>query len=349
MDPRTDIGVLSREQIAEFVAQRGQATYRTRQLVRWLYGRGATSFDDMSDLPSEFREALEEEFHIGRAQVAQRQVSADGTRKYLVQLEDGVSVETVGLPDDERLTVCFSVQAGCAMGCTFCATGRSGLVRDLNAGEIVRQVRLVADDFGERVTNAVAMGQGEPFANYDQVLAALRFMNADDGLGIGARHLTVSTCGLLAGIRRFSEEPEQFTLAVSLHSAVTDTRSALMPGVRAVSLTALRKALIEYSSATGRRPTLEYALIEGVNDTAAELEALVAFARGLLVHVNLIPVNQVEGSAARRSGAVRAKAFRDTLAAVGVEASIRAERGADIDAACGQLRQRAEARGLPSA
>jgi 23S rRNA (adenine2503-C2)-methyltransferase len=337
-----DIGTLGREGITALVSECGQATYRTRQLVRWIYGRGVARFDEMSDLPSEFREQLEKSYFIGSVEIAERQESQDGTRKYLLRLSDGVTVETVGLPDDDRLTVCFSVQAGCAMGCIFCATGRAGLVRDLTPGEIVRQVRLVADDFGRRVTNAVAMGQGEPFANYDNVLAALRFMNADDGLGIGARHLTVSTCGLLAGIRRFTGEPEQFTLAVSLHSAVAVTRSQLMPGVASVRLTTLRDALVEYSSVTGRRPTLEYALIADVNDSAAELEALVAFTRGMLVHVNLIPVNPVDGTGMKRSDTGRARAFRDTLAAVGVEASIRVERGADIDAACGQLRQRAE-------
>jgi 23S rRNA (adenine2503-C2)-methyltransferase len=347
MEALTDIGTLAREDIAAFVAESGQATYRTRQLVRWLYGHGAEGFEGLSDLPAEFREALAARYFVGHADVAERQESADGTRKYLVRFADGACVETVGLPEDDRLTVCFSVQAGCAMGCTFCATGRAGFVRDLSPGEMVRQVRLVADDFGQRVTNAVAMGQGEPFANYDAVLAGLRFMNADDGLGIGARHLTVSTCGLLAGIRRFAAEPEQFTLAVSLHSAVGATRARLMPGVRGVSVTALRRAIVDYANETGRRPTLEYALIDGVNDTAAELEALVAFARGLLVHVNLIPVNQVAGAGYGRAGSARARAFRDTLIAVGIEASIRAERGADIDAACGQLRQRSGERGLP--
>jgi 23S rRNA (adenine2503-C2)-methyltransferase len=340
MDSLTDIGTLTREDIAAFVAGSGQATYRTRQLVRWLYGRGATSFEDMSDLPSEFRQALAVGHFVGRAEIAERQESADGTRKYLVRLADGVCVETVGLPEDDRLTVCFSTQAGCAMGCSFCDTGRSGFVRDLNPGEMVRQIRLVAEDFGRRVTNAVAMGQGEPFANYDAVLAGLRFMNADDGMGIGARHITVSTCGVLAGIRRFAQEPEQFTLAVSLHSAVAATRARLMPGVKGVGLTALRRAIIDYAESTGRRPTLEYALIEGVNDTAAELEALVAFARGLLIHINLIPVNAVAGAGLGRSPASRARAFAETLTAVGIETSVRTERGADIDAACGQLKQR---------
>jgi 23S rRNA (adenine2503-C2)-methyltransferase len=307
MEGLTDIGALSREQMATIVAATGQATYRTRQLVRWLYGRGGEHFDQMSDLPAEFREALASRFFIGSAETAEKQESSDGTRKYLVRLADGATIEAVGLPDEDRLTVCFSVQAGCAMGCTFCATGRDGFVRDLNAGEMVRQIRLVQDDFGRRVTNVVAMGQGEPFANYDAVLAALRFMNADDGLGIGARHITVSTCGLLPGIARFAAEPEQFTLAISLHSAVSATRSRLMPGVQGVSLTALRRAIIGYADSTGRRPSLEYALIEGVNDTAAELEALVAFARGLLVHVNLIPVNPIGAKGVHRSEAGRAR------------------------------------------
>ena len=228
------------------------------------------------------------------------------------------------------------------MRCAFCATGLGGLTRDLGPGEMVDQVSLVAEDFGRRVTNVVAMGQGEPFANYVAVLGALRFMNAPHALGIGARHITVSTCGLVSGIRRFAEEPEQFTLAISLHSAVQATRDRLMPGVRGIPLSSLRDALIDYAAQTGRRPSLEYALISGVNDTDAELSALVAFARGMLVHVNLIPVNPVAESGFERSTAERIREFERALGSVGIEVSIRAERGTDIDAACGQLRQRAQ-------
>jgi len=205
---------------------------------------------------------------------------------------------------------------------------------------MVDQVRLVAEDFGHRVTNAVAMGQGEPFANYGATLGALRFLNAAEDLGIGARHITVSTCGLIAGIDRFAHEPEQFTLAISLHSAVQATRDRLMPGMRTVSLRRLRTSLVEYANASGRRPSLEYALIDGVNDTDAELAALIAFCRGLLVHVNLIPVNPVTESGFDRSQADRVQAFTRGLEAAGIEVSLRAERGTDIDAACGQLRQR---------
>jgi 23S rRNA (adenine2503-C2)-methyltransferase len=186
------------------------------------------------------------------------------------------------------------------------------------------------------------MGQGEPFANYDASLAALGIMNDPAGLAIGARHLTVSTCGLIPGIRRFADEPEQFTLAVSLHSAVRETRDRLMPGVKGMALTELRAALADYAQKSGRRPSLEYALIDGVNDTEAELDALIAFCRGLLVHVNLIPVNPVSAAVFERPNSLRTGAVRKILESAGIEVSVRAERGTDIDAACGQLRQRTE-------
>ncbi|MRR11364.1 23S rRNA (adenine(2503)-C(2))-methyltransferase RlmN, partial [bacterium] len=236
--------------------------------MRWIYQRNAGSYEEMTDLPRALRERLALDAPLTAPQALVRQVSAiDGTRKYLWRLDDGVTVESVGLPEGDRLTVCFSTQAGCAMGCAFCATGLGGLTRDLTPGEMTDQVRLVGDDFGVRVTNAVAMGQGEPFANYDATLDALRIMNSPDGLAIGARHLTVSTCGLIPGIRRFATEPEQFTLAVSLHSARQATRDRLMPGVRGMPLDSLRTAVVEYAAITGRRPTFEYALMDGVNDT----------------------------------------------------------------------------------
>lgn len=335
------IKALDAEGIGALVAEMDLPAYRARQLVRWTYGRGATSFAEMSDLPASVREDLARRLTLPSPALVERQVSSDGTRKYLIQLADGVAVECVGLPADGRLTVCFSTQAGCAMNCSFCATGAAGLTRDLGPGEMVDQVRVIGDDFGQRVTNAVAMGQGEPFANYDAALGALRLMNSQDGLGIGARHLTVSTCGILSGIRRFAREPEQFTLAVSLHSAVQATRDALMPGVRGTTLPLLRTALADYGDTSGRRPTVEYAVIAGVNDTDAELDALVAFCRGMLVHVNLIPMNPVESSGYRRGEPARVTEFARRLEASGTDVSIRTERGTDIDAACGQLRQRA--------
>lgn len=342
MDDDAGIKSLDRAGLEALAADLGQPRFRARQLEHWLYGRGARSFAEMTDLPTGLRETLAGRFAFPVPRIAARQESADGTRKYLVELAGGTTVETVGLPAGDRLTVCFSTQAGCAMGCSFCATGMSGLARNLAPGEMVDQVLVVADDFGRRVTNAVAMGQGEPFANYEATLGALRFLNASEDLGIGARHITVSTCGLVTGIRRFAEEPEQFTLAVSLHSAVQSTRDRIMPGVRGIPLPALREALVHYAEKTGRRPSLEYALIDGVNDTDAELRALIGFARGMLVHVNLIPVNPVAESGFGRTPDDRVRAFERALGDAGVEVSVRAERGTDIDAACGQLRQRAQ-------
>jgi len=334
------VKALDREGLELLLAELGEPRFRARQLEHWLYGRHARAFAEMSDLPAGLRETLADRLVLPTARIVQRQHSADGTRKYLLELADGATIEAVGLPTADRLTVCFSTQAGCAMGCAFCATGLGGLTRSLGPGEMVDQLLLVAEDFGARVTNAVAMGQGEPFADYDATMGALRFMNADEGPGIGARHLTISTCGLIPGIRRLAEEPEQFTLAVSLHSAVQETRDRLMPGVRGMPISRLREALIGYAATTGRRPSLEYALIAGVNDTAEELAALVRFARGMLVHVNLIPVNPVPETGLARSAPSRVSAFARELERVGIAATIRVERGADIDAACGQLRQR---------
>ncbi len=318
----------------------GEPGFRAQQLLRWLYHDGVSSYDEMTNLPAGLRKALAARLPLTMPVLEAKQESVDGTRKYLWRLTDGVMVESVGLPGAKgRLTVCFSTQAGCPMGCTFCATGIGGFKRGLAVGEMVDQVRLVAEDFGSRVTNAVAMGQGEPFVDYEETMAAMRLLNSPDGLGIGARHLTLSTCGLVSGIRRLAKEPEQFTLAVSLHSAVQSTRDRLMPGVRNIPLTELRAALQEYVADTGRRPSLEYALIAGVNDTDAELDALIGFCRGLLCHVNLIPINPVADSGLMRSSEERARQFLSALHRSGTEATLRAERGADIEAACGQLTQ----------
>jgi 23S rRNA (adenine2503-C2)-methyltransferase len=339
-DSRIDIASLDLATLPDALVELGQPAYRGRQLVAWLYGRLASGFDEMTDLPAALRTGLAQRYSLVHPELVETQHSSDGTRKYLWRLSDGVPVESVGIPAGDRLTVCYSTQAGCAMGCTFCATGRGGFIRDLLQGEMVWQVALVARDFGMRASNAVAMGQGEPLQNYDATLGALRLMNAKDGLGIGARHLTISTCGVIPGIDRLALEFEQFTLAVSLHSAVQATRNRLMPGVKRWPLTLLQSTLIDYTQRTGRRPTLEFALIAGENDTPAEVSALVAFARGWMCHVNLIPVNPVSGSGAGRPAESRVKEVAAALGAAGVETSVRVERGTDIDAACGQLTQR---------
>ncbi|MCX8007846.1 MAG: 23S rRNA (adenine(2503)-C(2))-methyltransferase RlmN [Coriobacteriia bacterium] len=335
-----DISQFDRAGLERVLAEAGEPRYRARQLLRWLWTRHAQSFNEMTDLPARLRSDLQGRFVIAWPELVAREISSDGTRKYLWRFSDGVTAESVGIPSGHRLTVCFSTQAGCAMGCAFCATGASGLTRSLHAGEMAAQVAEAARDMGMRASNAVAMGQGEPFANYEATLAALRILNDPDALGIGARHITVSTCGIVPAIDRFASEPEQFTLAISLHSAVQETRDRLMPGVRRYPLPRLREAVARYASSTGRRPTLEVALISGVNDTFEEIDALVEFCTGLAVHVNLIPMNPVEGSALSRSADARVRAVLRALASAGVETSVRAERGADISAACGQLRQR---------
>jgi 23S rRNA (adenine2503-C2)-methyltransferase len=344
-DDRYDITSLDLTGLVGALADLGQPEYRGRQVAAWLYGRLAPDFDAMTDLPAALRAALAERFVLAHPEMVESQRSADGTRKCLWRLGDGVLIESVGIPVGDRLTVCFSTQAGCAMGCTLCATGKGGFVRDLLPGEMALQVALVARDFGMRASNAVAMGQGEPLQNYDATLGGLRLMNSKSGLGIGARHLTVSTCGVIPGIDRLAREPEQFTLAVSLHSAVQSTRNRIMPGVKRWPLALLQPTLIDYTQRTGRRPTLEFALIAGENDTPSEVTALVKFARGWMCHVNLIPVNAVSGSAATRPTDSRVAEVAAILSGAGIEASVRTERGVDIDAACGQLTQRRRQKG----
>ncbi len=330
----------TRRDLEAIVKELGQPAFRAKQLESWIWDKQVTSFDDMTNLSKQLRSELTNTYALRTGTQEARLTSIDGSRKYLLRFDDGASVECVGMPSGNRLAACVSTQAGCAMGCAFCATGASGLTRSLTAAEIVEQVFHITSDFGSRVTSVVMMGQGEPFVNYDETLSALRRLNDPYGMGIGARHLTVSTCGVIPMIARFSREPEQFTLAVSLHSAVQRTRDALMPGVKRWSLLRLYDVMGEYADRTGRRPTYEYALIKGINDTEEELSYLCDFCRDTLCHVNLIQLNAVPGSHLEPSNPQRAIDFSRRLQSVGVETTIRNSRGADIEAACGQLRQR---------
>lgn len=341
MAPNTiDLRTISHEELVALIKELGAPAFRAKQIEDWVWTHHITNFDQMTNVPKALRNELSQRCSLGGVQQIAKQQSSDGSRKFLVQFEDGISAECVGMPHDNKLSVCISTQAGCRMGCVFCATGKGGFTRSLTATEMFDQVNHVATDFERRVSSVVMMGQGEPFCNYDEVLKALRLLNSPHGLGIGARHLTVSTCGIIPMIHKFSKEPEQFTLAVSLHSAVQSTRNALMPGVKKYSLVHLHEAMAKYVEATGRRPTYEYALIGGVNDTPAELAALCDFTQGTLAHVNLIQLNDMEGSRLKPSTKERAQQFVNQLAAVGVEATIRNSRGNDIDAACGQLSQK---------
>lgn len=339
-DRARDIRLLDLEELQNLVKELGQPAFRAKQLNEWIHEKNVCSFDEMTNLPVAMREKLSERFSFNVPVELVKQVSKDGSRKYLLQFADGVSVETVGMPNRNKLAVCISSQAGCAMGCAFCATGLAGLSRSLTAQEMVDQVFHVSRDFGERVTSVVFMGQGEPFANFDATIDALRALNDPDGLAIGARHLTVSTCGVIPGIRRFAELPEQFTLAISLHSAVQGTRNQLMPGVKKYTLPRLHEAIQLYVEKTGRRPTYEFAMIDGINDTNPEMQALIDFCAGTLCHVNLIQLNNIPDSPFRPSPIEKVETLQRRLTMHGVETTIRNSRGSDIDAACGQLKQR---------
>lgn len=335
-----DLRSLTHDDLAHTIEELGWPKFRTKQVEDWIWKHNVSTFDEMTNVPAALRSQLAERYSLGGFSEVVKQVSSDGARKYLLEYADGTRAECVGMPSRNKLAVCVSTQAGCRIGCVFCATGQGGFNRSLTATEIYDQVIHVGNDFQTRPSSVVLMGQGEPFANYDETLKAMRMLNAPDGAGIGARHITVSTCGIVPMIRRFSKEPEQFTLAVSLHSAVQSTRNTIMPGVKKYTLGRLYEVMGEYVERTGRRPTYEYALIGGVNDTNNELDALCDFTRGTLAHVNLIQLNDQEGSTLKPSTQEKAELFVRRLAMVGVEATIRNSRGNDIDAACGQLSQK---------
>lgn len=320
----------------------GVQPFRAGQVHRWLYEHGATSTDAMTDLPKALRARLAEETTVGTLQVAYEQVSRDGTIKRLYRCRDGRHIEAVLMAyRSGRRTACISTQAGCAMGCQFCATGQMGFERHLTRGEIVEQVVRYANllrDRGERLSNVVLMGMGEPFHNYDAAVAAIRGIMAD--VGIGARHITVSTVGLVPMIRRFAEEGLQVTLAVSLHAVDDAVRSGIMPINRRWPVQELIAACRDYVEATGRRVTFEWALIAGRNDDAATAHALGRLLSGLSCHVNLIPLNPTRGYDGQPTGEPDAARFVEVLAGHGVPATVRVRRGLDIDAGCGQLRDR---------
>lgn len=344
----------SLEELTAFVQSIGEPAYRGGQLAHWLYQKGASGFEEMTDLPTTLRTRLATIARISSL-VPGTVIRADGgdTLKYLFQLEDGASIETVFMRyEDGRRSVCVSTQVGCGMGCTFCATGLAGLTRNLTSGEIVDQVIQVAKHVGERISNVVFMGMGEPLANYDRTLQALQLLNAPYGLGIGMRHLTLSTVGLAPQIRHLAKEKLQLTLAVSLHAPTDELRNMLVPINRRWPISELLDACRTYIAETGRRISFEYVLLEGVNDSPAMGATLgdlltqqlgVASDAGALpspaavCHVNLIPWNPIFGVQYRRPDPARVAAFLAELMHRGVPATVRLERGIDIDAACGQL------------
>ena len=325
-------------ELQELLLTEGEKKFRATQIFDWLYKQHASSYDEMRNISQRTKSILAKQYPFTYPSLVHKQVSADGTRKYLLRLFDDVLVETVGIPSaNNKLTVCCSSQAGCAMACAFCATGKQGLIRNLYLGEIVDQINVVADDFRQRVSNIVVMGQGEPFANYQAVIEALYILNNSRYNDIGARHITISTCGIVPNIKKLAHEGMQYTLAVSLHSAIQRTRNEIMPRVTQFPLTDLKEALEYYTRTTNRRVSLEYALIKDVNDSAEHLRALCSFCNNLLCHVNIIMLNKIENSPfAPVSESVR-RLWLQELENHNIPATARRSRGADIDGACGQL------------
>jgi 23S rRNA (adenine2503-C2)-methyltransferase len=339
---------LNTDELRALVQQEGEPMYRGNQLAEWIYKRGVRTFDEMVNLPDTLCAQLKKKHEVGRSQLVTAQHGRDGTVKLLLAMRDGARVETVGLPYAKRFSCCLSTQVGCPIACVFCATGLSGYARNLSAGEIVDQVLAVQEEVQNhplqndsrncRIDHVTFMGMGEPLLNYAGTVKAIRLLNEE--LGIAMRHLTVSTAGFVAGIRRLMQEKLQITLAVSLHAPNDDLRRQLMPKMIKWSIAEVIDACREYIQQTGRRVTFEYCLLGGVNDGIAEARELARLLLGLNCHVNLIPYNPVQGLSFHGPSLERIRSFREVLDGTSIQVTQRVQRGSDIDAACGQLRQR---------
>jgi 23S rRNA (adenine2503-C2)-methyltransferase len=328
------------------MADRGEKPYRATQLYQWIYVKKVYDFGKMTDISKSFRAVLEKEYCLDLPKVYKEQDSADGTVKVLLEMGDGSKVETVLMRYDYGNVICVSSEVGCSMGCAFCASGllkkERGLTSAEMMGELIVMNGLLAKE-SENVTHIVVMGTGEPFDNYEAVMSFVRSANEQKGLAIGARHITVSTCGLPAGIRRYANEGLQINLAISLHAPNDEIRSRLMPVAKAYPLSELMDAVRYYEKTAGRRVTFEYIMLKGVNDSKECADELASLIKGTLAYVNLIPYNPVKEKPFERSPERATRAFQSELKRLGVNCTVRKEFGSDIDAACGQLRVRYQA------
>ena len=340
-DLQESIYSLQPHQLEEWLKENGEKPFRALQIFDWLYNKRVKTFEDMSNLSKGLREKLAKSFALTTLSTIVKQESKDGTIKFLFQLQDGYSIETVLMRHEYGNSVCVTTQVGCRIGCTFCASTLGGLKRHLLAGEIVEQVVKVQqtlDEVGERVSHIVIMGIGEPFDNYDAMMNFLKVINHDKGLNIGARHITVSTSGIVPKIYEFADEQLQINFAVSLHAPNQEARQKLMPIARAYKLDELMEAVRYYTKKTGRRVSFEYGLMSGENDSVEIAEELSKLIKGIKCHVNLIPVNYVPERDYVRTSRSQIFAFEKTLKKNGINVTIRREQGSDIAAACGQLR-----------
>lgn len=339
---KLDIKSRTLAELAGELAELGLPRYRAGQVFRWL-SRGVTSFEEMSDLPKALREQLAERYVILGAEIERRQVSQiDGTIKYLFRLFDGEHVESVVMRYHYGISICISTQVGCKMNCSFCATGKSGFSRNLLASEILSQVQSASIDIGERISHVVLMGMGEPLDNYENVLHFLELVTCPEGMNLSMRAVSLSTCGIVDKIYDLADKKLQLTLSVSLHAPNDKIRSQTMPVNKRWSIQELMKACRYYARTTGRRISFEYAMIAGLNDSDACARELCGRLRGILAHVNLIPVNDVTGTGYKKSDRTRQKRFVQILQEHGVTATVRRTLGADIEASCGQLRRKHE-------
>ena len=334
-----DLKSMTQEEMTLALKAMGQPSFRGKQVFTWLH-KGVTSFDEMTNLPKDLRDKLKSEFFLTVPKVARKQMSKqDGTIKYLWELSDGNCIESVLMRYHHGNTVCISSQVGCRMGCAFCASTVAGKVRDLTPAEMLDQVLFTQLDSGLEISNIVLMGIGEPMDNLDTVLRFLELVNHPDGMNIGMRHISLSTCGVIPGIRRLADLGLQLTLSVSLHAPDSETRSKIMPVNRAYDVEKLFDACHDYFKKTGRRISFEYAMIDGVNDQDWQADLIAAKLKGMPGHVNLIPLNDVVESPFKPSR--RIAAFQKRLESHGITATVRRSLGGDIDASCGQLRRKA--------
>ena len=339
MGEKICISDLTLDALTAYIVGLGQPKFRAKQIFKWIHQKQATDFSAMTDQPKALLAQFAQNCTLAVPTIRRRQQSKDGTVKYLLQLADGNCIETVLMRYHYGNTVCVSTQVGCAMGCRFCASTQAGRVRNLEAGEICSEIYTAQKDIGERISHIVLMGIGEPLDNFDEVMRFLENISSPEGVNIGMRNISLSTCGLVPKIDQLAEKKLQLTLSVSLHAPNNDIRSGMMPVNDAYPVEVLMQAVRRYQDTTGRRVSFEYSMVRGVNDSDACAKQLADLIRGMGAHVNLIPINPVDGSPYSATDAANVRRFQQKLESLGVNATVRRRLGSEISAACGQLRR----------
>ncbi len=334
-----DILSLTYKDLLKILSEKGEKGYRASQIFSWIYGKGVSNFNAMTDLSKELRKYLEENFFLSPLNIIEKRIAQDGTTKYLLKLRDGSCIESVIIPHPNRITYCISTQVGCPIGCAFCATGMAGFQRNLNAGEIVNQVLTLKADSKTPPNRIVYMGMGEPFLNYDEVIKSLEILSHPAGANISTRSITLSTVGMVPKIYEFAKVTGSYRLAISLHSAQQRKREKIIPIAAKYRLNELKKAILSFQKEKGKRITIEYVLLREFNTSEEDAISLKIFLKGIKAFVNLIPYNPVKGSPFERPDLEEIRRFHQTLIKLGINAIIRKEKGNDIEAACGQLRR----------